>query len=159
MTTTAYRAAIDAHDPPALGAACTPDVVFRSPISNSAHFEGRAALESLYRTVHAVYDQRDCVAEHRDGDTVFLLFRARVGRQELDEVQVLRLNEEDLVREITMYVRPLPGLTRLTAALAPRLAAPHGRWRALLLAGMLRPLAFITRAGDRTGARLAKAGS
>jgi predicted SnoaL-like aldol condensation-catalyzing enzyme len=149
-----YRAAIDAHDPEALAAACAPDLVFHSPITSTIAFEGRDEMANLYRAVLEVYDEQHCVAEYESGDTLVVHLHARVGKQELDEVQILRLNGEGKVSEITMYVRPLPGLTALMAALAPKLAP--SRWRAGLLAGMSRPLATATRLGDKTGARLVR---
>jgi hypothetical protein len=151
-----YRAAVDACDPAALAAACAPDLVFHSPISNAARFQGPAEIERLYRTVLEIYDEQHLVAEYRSGDTLVVHLQARIGSQEMDEIQVLRLNDEGKVYDITMYVRPLPGLTRLAATLAPRLAPSP--WRALLVAMMLRPLAFITRVGDRLGVRLVQPG-
>jgi hypothetical protein len=55
---------------------------------------------------------------------------------------------------MTMFFRPLPGLTALTARLTPRLAAQQGRARSLALAAMTRPVAALTRAGDALGVRL-----
>lgn len=152
-----YRAAIDAQDPEALAAACAPDLVFHSPITSTIHFEGPAEMANLYRTVLEVYEEQRCIGEFGADDTRLIHLRARIGRQELDEVQILRLNEQGQVREITMYVRPLPGLTLLAAALAPRLA--RSSWRSALLAVMLRPLAIATRLGDKTGARLVRTGA
>jgi hypothetical protein len=151
-----YRAAIEAHDPAALAEACAPDVVFNSPITSSVRFEGREELAELFRSVLGVYDELRCGEEFGTGEMRVLCLRARVGRQELDEVQLLRLDGWGMVREITMFVRPLPGLTALTAALGPRLARRRSRLRAALVAAMSRPLALLTRVGDRAGARLVK---
>ena len=149
-----YRAAAAGRDPDAIAAACTEDVVFNSPITSSVQFRGREEFADLVRTVFDVYDDFRVVEEYDAGDVRVIRLRARVGSQELDEVQLLRLDESGKVREITMFVRPLPGLTTLTAALGPRLARKRARWRALVVAAMSRPLAFMTRAGDKTGTRL-----
>jgi hypothetical protein len=148
--------AIEAKDPEALAAACAPDLVFHSPITSTIRFDGPAELANLYRTVLEVYDDQHCVAEYGSGDVRVVRLLARIGSQELDEVQILRLNEEGQVREITMYVRPLPGLTTLTAALAPRLARQRSRWGAALFAAMSRPMAAATRLADQRGARLVR---
>jgi hypothetical protein len=150
----AYRAAAAARDPDALAAACTEDVVFNSPITSSVRFEGREEFADLVRTVFGVYDEFRVMDEYDGGDVRVIHFNARVGWQELDEVQLLRLDDSGKVREITMFVRPLPGLTTLTAALGPRLARKRARWRAVLVAALSRPLAFMTRAGDKAGTRL-----
>jgi hypothetical protein len=154
---TAYATAAAARDPDALAAACAEGVVFNSPITSSVRFEGRQEFAELVRTVFEVYDDFEVVGEHSDGDVRVIHFHAKVGSQELDEVQLLRLDDSGKIREITMFVRPLPGLTTLTAALGPRLARKRARWRAVMVAALSRPLAFMTRAGDRTGTRLISA--
>ncbi len=161
MTTSAvgpspYRAAIDARDAAAVADACAPEVVFNSPITSTVRFEGREEFAELVRTVFEVYDDVRCVDEFESGDVRVVRLHARIGPQELDEVQLLRLDRHGRVREITMFARPLPALTTLTAALGPRLARRRSRLRGALLAVMTRPLAAMTRMGDRTGARLVK---
>jgi hypothetical protein len=105
----------------ALAEACTPDVVFNSPIASTVRFEGQAELRELFRGVLEVYDELRCVDEFGTEEMHALRLRARIGHQELDEIHVLRLDGWGKVYEITMFVRPLPGLTALTAAL-PSLA-------------------------------------
>jgi hypothetical protein len=151
-----YRAALDARDPAALAEACTPDVVFNSPITSLVRFEGREEFAELFRTVLEVYDEFRCVDELGSGDTRVVHLHARVGGQGLDEVQIVRLDGSGKVREVTMFVRPLPGLAALTAALGPRLARRRSAWRGALLAALSRPLATMTRLGDRIGTRLVK---
>jgi hypothetical protein len=152
----AYRAAAEAQDAAALAEACTPDVVFNSPITSLLRFEGREEFADLVTTVLDVYDEFRVVDEYDAGGVRVLHLHARVGSQELDEVQLLRLDDTGKVREITMFIRPLPGLTTLTAALGPRLARKRSRWRAALVAALSRPLAFMTRMGDKTGTRLVR---
>lgn len=149
-----YRAALDARDPDMLAAACTPDVVFNSPITSRVRIQGPGEFADLFRSVLEVYDEFRCVDELGTGDTRVVQLRARVGRQELEEVQIVRLDEAGRVREVTMFVRPLAGLAAVTAALAPRLAGRRSRWRGVLMAALSRPLAVMTRVGDRAGARL-----
>jgi hypothetical protein len=151
-----YRAALEARDPDRLADACAQDVVFNSPITSGVRIEGARGFADLFRSVLEVYDEFECVDELGAGDTRTVQLRARVGRQELEEVQIVRLDDAGKVREVTMFVRPLPGLAALTAALAPRLARRRSRWRALLVAVMTRPLALMTRFGDKAGARLVR---
>jgi hypothetical protein len=150
----AYRAALDAGDPAALAEACTPDVVFNSPITATVRFEGADEFADLFRSVLEVYDELRCVDEVGTDEMRVLRLRARIGPQELDEVQILRLDGWGQVQEITMFVRPLPGVTALAAGLGPLLARRRSRWRAALLAALTRPLAAATRVGDRAAARL-----
>ncbi|MFN2616922.1 MAG: nuclear transport factor 2 family protein [Thermoleophilaceae bacterium] len=152
--TSPYYDALAAHDPAGLSAACTADVVFNSPITTSIRFEGADELRYLFANVLEVYDEFHCVEETGSGDTRVVHMHARIGPQELDEVQLLRLDGTGKVREITMFIRPLPGVTALAAGLGPRLARRHGRWRGLLAALATRPLALMTRAGDKPVTRL-----
>jgi SnoaL-like domain len=149
-----YRAALQARDPDGLAEACAPDVVFNSPITSGVRIEGAREFADLFRTVLDVYDEFECVDELGTGDARVVHLRARVGHQELGEVQIVQLDDAGKVCEVTMFVRPLPGLAALTAALAPRLARRRSRWRGFLMAVMSRPLALMTRFGDRAGARL-----
>jgi SnoaL-like domain len=152
-----YRAALDARDPDRLADACARDVVFNSPITYRVRIEGAREFADLFRSVLEVYDEFECVDELGTGDTRTVQLRARVGRQELEEVPIVRFDDAGKVREVTMFVRPLPGLAALTAALAPRLARRRSRWRGLLMAVLSRPLAVMTRFGDKVGARLVQA--
>jgi hypothetical protein len=88
---------------------------------------------------------RSLLEEFGEGPIHVLVFRARVRGQTLEGTDIMRLDEQGRVRELRVFIRPLPGLTALTAALAPRLANRTGRARWATVAGMTRPLAAITR--------------
>ncbi|WP_430502996.1 hypothetical protein ACQRWP_15815 [Micromonospora trifolii] len=66
----------------------------------------------------------DQVAE---GRTVALFYEAQIGAVPLYEAQRLRLGADGLISDITLYVRPLPALTLLTARLGPDLARRNGK--------------------------------
>jgi len=59
------------------------------------------------------------------------------------------LDESGLIEEITVFIRPLPGLTTLTAALVPPIARKHGRFRSAVARLLLTPLGLAARMGDR----------
>jgi hypothetical protein len=69
---------------------------------------------------------------------------------------VVWLDDDGLIERLELYVRPLPGLTAMAAALGPRVAARHSRPRALVVRAMMAPLALMTRRGEGLGARLAR---
>jgi hypothetical protein len=152
----AWAAALDARDPDALVQACSPEVVFHSPITTSVGFEGPEEVSDLFRSVLEVYDDLRLVGEHGDDTPRIVHLHARIGRQELDEVQIVQLDGAGRAREVTMFVRPLPGLTTLAAGIGPLLARRRSRTRAVLLAAFTRPLALMTRSGDKRLARLAR---
>src|SRR5439155_24208394 len=83
-----------------------------------------------------------------------LRFRARVGDEPIEGVDVLHLDAHGRVREMSVFVRPLPAAAALLAALAPEVARPAGRWRAAVARAMSAPLPVMLRRGDRIAARL-----
>ena len=63
------------------------------------------------------------LAQVETGDTAVLMFEARVGDRELQGVDVLRFDDEDLIDEMTVMVRPMSGLEALAAEMGRRLEA------------------------------------
>ncbi len=155
-TTARWRATAEARDIDGFMATLSPRVVLHSPITTRTHFEGheevRALIETVFATVEDIHYTDDLGDEHVRA----LVYRARIGGQEVHEATIVRLDEDGLIAEVTFWVRPLPGLTALTATLGPRLASRRGRLRALLLALLARPLFHLTRVGDVLGVRLAR---
>jgi hypothetical protein len=149
------RAGMEAGDADAAADALAQDVVINSPITLGFTFTGRAQARDLFADVVATISDLRYTDDIGDGDTRVLLARGRVGKQELREAIVLRLGDDGLISELTLYVRPLPGLTTLAAGLGPKVAGRRGRGRGLAVAAMIRPLAFMTRRGEGIGSRLA----
>ncbi len=125
-----------------------------SPISFRARFEGLDDVTALMRAVFEVIRDIEYFEDVGTSSTRALLYRARIEGQAVEGAIFVRLDERARVEEMTMFFRPLPGLTALTARLTPRLAAQRGRGRSLAVAAMTRPVAALTRAGDALGVRL-----
>src|SRR5437588_7970142 len=149
----AFAAAFVGHDREAIDAALTDDVTLRSPII-STPFEGRAEVMHVLGVVRDCFDELRLVDELNAGDTVVLGFHARIGRQQLRGVDVLRLDDRGRVRELSIHVRPLAGLTQLSAAIAGSLSRPRGRLWALVAHALVLPLLIVGRLTDRVAARL-----
>ena len=142
------RVAMEARDLEGVAEALAPDVVLHSPITSSFRFVGRDEVTALLGIVRELLEDLHYFEDFGEGDTHLLAFRARVNGQRLEGTDVMRLDEQGRVRELRVFIRPLPGLTALTAALAPRLASKTGPARSATVAGMTRPLAAITRLAD-----------
>jgi hypothetical protein len=155
MTTARFRAAVESADLPAFLETLAADAVLRSPISLRAQFQGREAIAGLMPAVFDVIDDIRYFEDIGTEATRALFYRARVGGQTIEEATLVRLDEGARVTEMTLYIRPLPGLAALTAALGPRLVAEN-KGRAGVLAAMTRPLAAVTRFGDGLAVRLAQ---
>jgi hypothetical protein len=151
----AYRAAAEAHDVPAMVACLAPDVTLSSPITDGFQFRGRPQLGALLEDVFAVVEDIRYLVDAGDDRTRMLTLQARVGRQHIDEAMVVTLDDDGLIDHMQLFIRPLPGVTALAAALGPRVARRRSRARAIAVRAMIAPLAFMTRHGEGMGSRLA----
>jgi hypothetical protein len=143
-----FRTAVEERSVDGMLAACAPDAVLHSPVSLGATFRGdllRAVLDAVVAEFHDV----SITEEIRAGDLLVLVQRSTVRGQRTEEVLWLRLDGADRVREMTLYVRPLPGLAAVAAALGPRLGRRRHRALGVLAAAGLRPVAAVTRLNDR----------
>ncbi|MEV1174731.1 nuclear transport factor 2 family protein [Nonomuraea sp. NPDC049784] len=147
----AYREAGEAHDVDALIATLADDVVFHSPLSATAGFRGKEQVRELFTVVFGVLSELRYQNDIGDERTRTLTATARLGRQEIHEATLVEVGEDGLIKEVTMWIRPLPGLTAMMAALGPGLARATGTpglpW---LVGAAVKPLAAMTRLGDRT---------
>jgi hypothetical protein len=117
---TTFERAIEARDLDALVAALAPDVVFRSPVVYRP-YEGREVTAKILEAVTRVFDDFEYV-QRLDGDgEAALIFKARVGDREVDGLDLLRFDEDGLVSELTVMVRPMSGVQALAAAMGEEL--------------------------------------
>jgi hypothetical protein len=152
-----FREASEAHDLDAALSTLADDVVIHSPLTDRAKFTGHAEARALFEVVYQKLADLKYHTTVGDGSTRVLVGVATVGGQRIDSTYLLTVDDHDRISELTLFVRPLPGLTALMAALGPPMARAYGRSRftAGLLRAMTAPLVFATRAGDRTGIPLA----
>ena len=107
-----------------------PDAVFRSPMAHTP-YEGAAAVQLILSTVITVFEDfryhREMVAE--DGSSVGLEFSARVDDRELKGIDLIAFDEDGLITDFEVMIRPASGLQALGARMAEKLAAhrPAGR--------------------------------
>jgi hypothetical protein len=146
---TALRAAGERGDADAVAELLAPDVVFHSPMTERVRFEGKDEVAALYRDIFAVVEDIDTTEPLALGDTRCFSFRAHVRGVELEAMNLVRCNERGQIVEFTVFIRPLPALATLFAALPPRVSARrHGRLRAAFATSLARPLAFVVRTAD-----------
>ena len=118
-----FRQAVEAHDPDALVATLTDDVVLHSPILFKPIL-GRVAVGRLLRAVMRVLTDFRYVAElHGSGKTV-LEFHAKVGALDLQGIDLIETDAGGQVRELTVFVRPLSATQAFQAAILAQLQAP-----------------------------------
>ncbi len=133
----------------ALGGLLAPDVVLSSPITDRFRFRGRDRVIELYEVVHAPLREFEHVRLVGRDVAWAQVTRARVGRHTIWISQLIEFDDAGLIRELTVFVRPLPGLVAFAAAIVPGAARRRSRLSALLLGTMVRPLVPMVGQGDR----------
>jgi hypothetical protein len=118
-----FREVVEAKDLAALEAILAEDVVLHSPVT-FAPFEGRAVVGHVLRTVAQVFQDFRYVAELESGELTTLVFKARVGEREVDGIDLVRTRDDGLIDDITVFIRPLSGLSALRDEMGRRLGAP-----------------------------------
>jgi 2-amino-4-hydroxy-6-hydroxymethyldihydropteridine diphosphokinase len=151
-----WRQAVEAHDLAALSAALAPDVKLRSPITKRIPFEGRERVLELMEEIFAILESMEVVRDIRDGDVQVLEIETRLAGYDMHQVQVIELDDQGRVRQITLFMRPLPGVANLAAALGPRLVRRRrGPLVAALITPALRLTAALVKLNDRLAPRFA----
>jgi hypothetical protein len=147
---TGLRAAGERSDADAVAELLAPDVVFHSPMTERIRFEGKDEVAALHRDIFAVLDGIETTEPLLGGDRGSFSFRARVRGVDLEAMNLVRVNEQGQIVELTVFVRPLPGLATLFATLPPRVSVRRrGLLRATVAAYLARPLAFAVGTADR----------
>ncbi|WP_460061547.1 nuclear transport factor 2 family protein [Streptomyces sp. YKOK-I1] len=120
----AFRAAVEAGDLGAVEALLAEDVVFSSPAVFKP-YPGKAITAAILRAVSEVFEDFRYERELTGGEGLdhALVFTARVGGKQLTGCDFIHLNEEGLIDQLTVMVRPLSGLQALAAAMGERFDA------------------------------------
>jgi hypothetical protein len=149
-TVARWRSAEERGDVDAAVACLSRDVVLSSPLTEQFRFEGSDQLRDFLTSAFAAVKDVRYHTQTGEGDTYALVYRARVGSQSFEEVQLLRLDDEAKIKEITLFGRPMPALTALMTTLGPELARQQGRrgLAALMRASTL-PIHAMVTFGDR----------
>jgi hypothetical protein len=158
-TIAAWRAAAELGDADAAGRLLAPDVEVVSPLTEQFRFRGpdqvTAMLTAAFETISDIRFHTQVGAT----PTWALFHHARVGRQPVEEAQLLRLDASGRIRELTLFGRPLPALTAAMADIGPRLLrAQHRPALARLVGALTMPLAVLTRVGEHRLVTLADPG-
>jgi hypothetical protein len=124
MRSDRFRAAAEDKDFSAVDDLFAEDVTFRSPVVFKP-YEGREAVMVVLSAVTRVLEDFTYLDEFEGAGGEVLLFGARVGERELNGIDLLRFDDADLVRELTVMIRPLSGLTALADAMRARLEAAN----------------------------------
>ncbi|MCQ9183579.1 nuclear transport factor 2 family protein [Streptomyces sp. IBSBF 2953] len=117
----AFREAVEAGDLDAVEALLADDVVFTSPVVFKP-YPGKAITASILRAVSQVFEdfRYERELDGADGRDHALVFTARVGERQLSGCDFIHLDENGLIDELTVMVRPMSGAQALAAAMGAR---------------------------------------
>jgi hypothetical protein len=114
-----FRKAVEARDPDAMAATLAENVVFRSPVAFRP-YPGKAITAAILRGVLRVFEDFRYVREldGGDGHDHALVFEARIGDVRVEGCDFLHLDDDGLIDEFTVMVRPLSAAQALSEAMA-----------------------------------------
>lgn len=125
MQTTAskFRAAVEAGDLEAGLALLADDIAFHSPAVHRPYV-GKETVAALLRLVFETFSDFRYTdeLEAQDG-THALIFRASAGGREVEGIDLLRFDEDGLITDFTVMIRPASGLIALAGEMGPKVEA------------------------------------
>src|SRR3954468_20022373 len=117
-----FKEAVQARDFDSAVQGRRADVPFNSPVAHRP-FEGKEAVSGVLRAVSETFEDFEYTDELQSGNTHALVFRARVGDKQLEGLDLLRMNDDGLIEDFTVMVRPASGLMALGEAMGPKVQA------------------------------------
>ena len=122
-----FRIAAEARDLDAGVALLSDDVVLRSPVVFKP-YRGRDAVGAILAAVSRVFEDFSYLREigAPEARDHALVFKARIGDREVEGCDFLHVDEQGLIDELVVMVRPLSGALALAEAMKAQLAAQAG---------------------------------
>jgi hypothetical protein len=149
-TVTTWQRAQETEDTDALRRVLAPAVVLVSPLTEAFRFRGPDEVVEVFASAWSVISDVHWHTALGDESARALFMTCRARGEAVEEAQLLRFDAAGLVTEITLFGRPLPGLTAVMAGISAPLLRRQGRPTAgRLLGAAVAPLAAFTRLGER----------
>ena len=113
-----FRRAVEARDENAIAALLAEDVVFTSPVAFTP-YPGKATTAAILRAVLRVFEDFHYVREIADidGQDSALIFKAVVSGKQVNGCDFLHVNDEGLIDDFTVMVRPLSAAVAVSEAM------------------------------------------
>ena len=117
-----FRAAVEAGDIDAASALFADGIVFHSPATFHP-FVGRETVTRLLTIVAETFEDFRYTDEIAGADTHALIFRAAIGGREIEGLDLLRVDENGLIDDFTVMLRPISGLVPFAQAMGEKVQA------------------------------------
>jgi hypothetical protein len=115
-----FRTAVEAGDLDAALALFADDATLDSPVAFKP-FAGTEAISVVLRSVFETFEDFRYTDELGGADGVHaLVFRARVGDKSVEGLDLIRMDGEGRIGNLTVMIRPLSGLIALAEAMAAK---------------------------------------
>jgi hypothetical protein len=113
-----FRKAVEEHDEAGIQALLADDVVFTSPVAFKP-YTGKPITAAILRGVLRVFQDFRYVREIHDsnGRDHAFVFEATVAGKRVNGCDFLHFNDEGLIDDFVVMVRPLSGATALSEAM------------------------------------------
>ena len=114
----AFRQAVEARDEAAIEALLADDVVFTSPVAFKP-YPGKPITAAILRGVMRVFEDFHYVREIADsnGRDHALVFEATVSGKKVTGCDLLHIDDDGLIDDFVVMVRPLSAATALAEAM------------------------------------------
>ena len=120
-----FREAVEEGDSDRVLATLADDITFNNPVTFYP-FQGRDALAFVVPKLLEVWQDLRYIAELHGDELVGLVFDARAGTRDVRGIDVLHFDDDGLIDEITVMVRPLTGLQALASEMEAALSGGGG---------------------------------
>jgi hypothetical protein len=117
-----FRAAVEKMDIAAAAELFAEDIVFHSPATFHP-FVGRETVTRLLGLVAETFEDFRYTDELESDGAHALIFKAAIGGREIEGIDLLRLDEEGLIVDFTVMLRPISGLLPFAQAMGEKAQA------------------------------------
>jgi hypothetical protein len=118
-TAARFRAAVEGGNVAAAAELLAPEIVFHSPATFHP-FVGRETVMGLLALVAETFEDFRYTDELEAEGAHALIFRASIGGRELEGIDLLRVDEQGLIADFTVMLRPLSGLIPFAQAMGEK---------------------------------------
>ena len=120
-----YVGALERWDTTAIVDALADDVVIHVAVHDEP-MRGKEIADFLFGVLAEVLGDVTVTDEIVEGDKAVVLFETSIGERTAQGLNVVRLDETGVIRELTVFFRPLAALTLIAEVVGARMAERFG---------------------------------